>query len=807
MNTYSHKKGLLQVNMSKVLVLSTIIMCVFSHNVSAQMLNVYYKSDKAYVDARINGLSPASKDGKFGFVNTKGKYIIPAVFDEVESFQNDLSVVKYNNKWGLIDLRGNTIIDPICEEKPTTLTYNGNSNVIRCNVFESTYKQKKYASLYYKNGESSVIEIKEHRNVGGNILIVSGDADQSLENKGGFGESYMINSKGDLYVFDSMSGVNAAGIAAVKTSNSWNVINLNSGSIARMPNGCEFYQSLNAGVVFEKDDGFNYTYVCVDYSQGDFMTLDSTLEPPKEKNDGDFTFVSYRDVNNERCNVVLLTSNNEVIASGIESYKKIGNAYQRDLYALKHLDGTTTIVKKDGTEVTSYPVGNYELVDSFIKIGVWYKNNKSGYGILDSNGKVILPPVLPKDDVVIKNNSFLLCGTSCLNGNTVFASSDGWNVEVDSDDIVNLKEAMSVFSKKSDLKEFTIAPTSLKFRPNHMLVDATFKQTYRSVKEETFDGVTYEQPLLGYFKGLQDEAYVLARKNENLVPYLKIRDGEFNLAEFWSLLYGKNGNVSSISITPSMAQDVINAIYGESPRLEFKLLSYLSNGKAIVKLHSKEVIDTDTYISSSVWYSLGESTQKHLQNISNARARDLENTMQSNLIILDTEESKIDKIILLNSDFNPRYQEDYDVYVGDGDFYLFNTSYLARFNNSGELLWEFNERKDDYLYSFDVNDSNVIISGFNTTEKYDGKPNPMLVMLDKESGQIISRDVESYKIDGKVNPFWPHVVFVENGYVLQRNNRRYGQEYLEDGYVPMHLDIRKYDEESDVRFDTKFIKL
>ena len=810
MNTCSHKKGLLQVNMSKVLVLSTIIMCVFSYNVSAQMLNVYYKSDKAYVDARINGLSPARKDGKFGFVNTKGKYIIPAVFDEVEEFQNDLSVVKYANKWGLIDLRGNTVIEPIYDNDPDTYVFSGASSVIRCNIFGNRGKQNSFAALYFKNGTHNVIKIREHRKFGRNHLIIVGEADQTMKNKGGHGESYMINAKGELYKFDSMSSINAAGIIAVKMSESWNVINLNNGEGASVPSGCQFYQSLKTGVVFERDRGFNFTYIYIDHSEGGFASLDSAMRPPQEKIGEELTFVSYRDNNSKSCYAVLLNSNNQIIDNGVESYRMIGNAYARGLYELRKLDGSSRIIRKNGTQITDFPIVSYELVESFIKVKVRYDGErygdwKFGYGVLDLNGDVLLSPVLADKDVVIKNNAFLACGISCLNGNIVFASSDGWNKELKRKDIHGIRKATSEFAQKSVSMGMTIEPTPFIFNGNCYYVKPNFEHAYNAIKEETFDGVTYEQPLLGYFKGYEDDVYVIARRNENHTPYLKIKGSEFNLNELWKRMYGKGG-VTSLSITPSRGQDVMEAIYGAQTTLTFLCFSYLSNGKAIIKLESSEVVDTDTYISAGVWHSLGKSAQKHLENVSAARARNIENTKQSFLIILDTKQSQIDKILLLDSAYDSRYKQDYDLYISKDDFYLFNTSYLARFNNSGELIWEHNGTGADHLYGFDVNDTDVVISGFNTTEKYDGQPNPLITLLDKESGQVVKRHVESYKIDGVVNPFWPHICFVEGGCLLQRNYYKYGQDYLNKGYCPTHSDIREYNKLPDVRFVTKVIE-
>ena len=60
-----------------------------------------------YDEARIFtfGLAPVSKNKKWGFIDEKGKLVIPMLYDSVEYFTlNGLSAVKRNGKSGFIDL-------------------------------------------------------------------------------------------------------------------------------------------------------------------------------------------------------------------------------------------------------------------------------------------------------------------------------------------------------------------------------------------------------------------------------------------------------------------------------------------------------------------------------------------------------------------------------------------------------------------------------------------------------------------------------------------------------------------------------
>ena len=47
------------------------------------------------------GLSKVRKDNKYGFVNSRGKVIIPLIYDEVLSFSEGNAAVSIAGKWGI----------------------------------------------------------------------------------------------------------------------------------------------------------------------------------------------------------------------------------------------------------------------------------------------------------------------------------------------------------------------------------------------------------------------------------------------------------------------------------------------------------------------------------------------------------------------------------------------------------------------------------------------------------------------------------------------------------------------------------
>ena len=68
--------------------------------------------DNARTDTRsARKLFPVKSDGKYGFIDSHGKLLIPATFDEATGFSDGLAAVAINRKWGYIDETGKIIIE------------------------------------------------------------------------------------------------------------------------------------------------------------------------------------------------------------------------------------------------------------------------------------------------------------------------------------------------------------------------------------------------------------------------------------------------------------------------------------------------------------------------------------------------------------------------------------------------------------------------------------------------------------------------------------------------------------------------
>lgn len=64
------------------------------------------------IDGFHNGLARVEKKGKYGFIDKKGKIVIPVIYDQTGVFSEDLCPVKMKGKWGYINKSGKMLIDP-----------------------------------------------------------------------------------------------------------------------------------------------------------------------------------------------------------------------------------------------------------------------------------------------------------------------------------------------------------------------------------------------------------------------------------------------------------------------------------------------------------------------------------------------------------------------------------------------------------------------------------------------------------------------------------------------------------------------
>ena len=58
------------------------------------------------------GLAAVQFDGKWGYIDTVGKYAITPQFDEAGNFESGLAPVRIGDRWGYIDKEGKYVWNP-----------------------------------------------------------------------------------------------------------------------------------------------------------------------------------------------------------------------------------------------------------------------------------------------------------------------------------------------------------------------------------------------------------------------------------------------------------------------------------------------------------------------------------------------------------------------------------------------------------------------------------------------------------------------------------------------------------------------
>lgn len=759
----------------KLTIILMLAFCFISQ-MSAQTLNVYYSNEKTYEDAVQNGLNVQSKNGKFGFINSKGKFVIKPIFDEVTAFQNNLSIVKYNGKWGVIDLHGNTVIEPEYTNKPQHLKYKG-YDVTQCIMFQND--SKPIGILSYVDGGNIIIDIKKYIHKEGQDFFIT-ETRESRNSGLIYGRTYSIDAEGKSIIFDAINDItNTDWIIFIKENTTF-AINTKSNDGGAIPEGYEFLKTTETGVIFDKQDPRGWEsargFLYYDYSAGDFNWIESHNGDIKEFVYGDLTYICYNSGGYGTAFAVLKNSNNKAIAIDVEKIEKYENGEFRyicgkhdswmkesrfdgdyEYILLTQYDNTNTLIKKDGTFITG---GNasYEFISKYLIC-----NYGEVCSIMDMNGENLLPIKLnvKREDIIIENDSsYLICVESYDNKyeknpdkkTMVFASSNGWYEEVQITNKDKIRNTFNNMMLNTEVDTINISSMSSTI-PSSYNNTHDYYYTYKWFEEEEVDGRTYTQPIHMFFY-----------------------NGKYNKEKYIEKLEQKNGRYSKdLGVFDIYIIRKVN-----------------ENGKFYLKVKESE-FELDGLLLDS-WFNCCKILPNHLAVLSDGKVlfsfgvdyeyRNLIYTMEnkSTIYLFDPKKPTPQKTIKLT-----KHEEYENICVSKDGFYLYSSSFIAKYNNDGECIWDFGFKKEEFFSDFDENDKYVMITGYNTVEKYYAKPNPMTVILNKQTGEIVKRNVENYMINGNVNHYWTNITSFENGYLLQRMHKDYNGDEIIDAAKVIRL--------------------
>ncbi|MCK4667350.1 WG repeat-containing protein [Candidatus Dependentiae bacterium] len=98
------------------------------------------------------GIAVVVENDKYGVINKKGEYIIKPIYEGMNSeFSEEVIGVKINGQWGYIDKKGNWVIDPKFNEDYVSRFSDGLAVVYRKNYNDNDYLINKKGIIIFEN--------------------------------------------------------------------------------------------------------------------------------------------------------------------------------------------------------------------------------------------------------------------------------------------------------------------------------------------------------------------------------------------------------------------------------------------------------------------------------------------------------------------------------------------------------------------------------------------------------------------------------------------------------------------------------
>jgi hypothetical protein len=128
-------------------------------------------SDADWIKAGSEGLFPAGKDGRTGFVNSAGDWVITPQFSETGTFSEGLAKFRNSSSWGLMGLGGQVISEPNWDEirdfsSGVAIAKNGgefflldkNGKLLNSSGFDQVCRLKEGYFLVEKSGKRGLLD-------------------------------------------------------------------------------------------------------------------------------------------------------------------------------------------------------------------------------------------------------------------------------------------------------------------------------------------------------------------------------------------------------------------------------------------------------------------------------------------------------------------------------------------------------------------------------------------------------------------------------------------------------------------------
>ncbi|MDR2790902.1 MAG: WG repeat-containing protein [Campylobacteraceae bacterium] len=161
-----------------------------------------------------DGFAVVKKEGKYGFINRKGKFALPLPFDYIGSFsQSGFAAFKQGNKYGIVDTKGDIVVN-------AEFDFVG---IFAQNGLAAFQKEGKYG---YINAAGDIVI--EPRFAAADLFTKNGLARVGVDDEKGWMKDGFINSLGRFVIapqFDFAFSFSDDGLAKVKKGRDWGYIN------------------------------------------------------------------------------------------------------------------------------------------------------------------------------------------------------------------------------------------------------------------------------------------------------------------------------------------------------------------------------------------------------------------------------------------------------------------------------------------------------------------------------------------------------------------------------------------------------
>jgi len=370
------------------------------------------------------------QNGKYGYIDYTGKKIVNPKYTYAENYTKGYAIVKNSSNLPLIIDKGGKEVYP---SGKFFSIYRADTDII---ASKATKKGLKYGILDADLRIKTDFIYDSISYVGGAYTFVDGNTVGIINNKGKKIYKYKLSDSDDKKITVSISPVSEgdASYGVVKVNSSSQIVNINTGKVVSKPTLNEitpednnvFYEattsgkkymyvahdtiavesidylnlamdSLKAGVLRAYTNKYKYEYI----STKTYEQISNNLNS-NQAYFGENVFMFINNVKGK--SVIALVKDGEIFKTIEEPYT-IVKPYKNGAAIIKYPDDTFGCLNEEGNLITDI---HFTELNEFDKYGDAIAKTEYGYGVINRNGKIIIPfenkQIKMASDIVKTNN-------------------------------------------------------------------------------------------------------------------------------------------------------------------------------------------------------------------------------------------------------------------------------------------------------------------------------------------------------------------------------------------------------------------